>query len=421
MTYRAGLFTGIVVTAAVVALAGLGWSAFRPPPKVDSSKPPAPATVLKEENLLVITLTPDAVRRVGIQTAKVEEKPVRRARTFGGDVTAPPGQTIVVAAPLNGVLRAPARGVPPAGSRVKRGDPIFELLPLLSPDARITLTAARVDADGQVNSAQVQVKATKIALDRARELVRVEGGRQRDVDDSQALHDAAVKTLEAAQARLAILTRAVGDADKKVAAPLAIEAPSDGLLRTVSAQPEQTVPSGAALFEVMNLDPVWVRVPVFVGEAGELVTDAATIGPLAARPHNDGRPARVVSAPPSANPLAGTVDLFFTLANPDGTLRPGERVGVAIDLKDPERSLTIPWSAVIHDVYGGTWVYEETGPHTYVRRRVEVRHVQDGQAVLQVRQVRIGGEVKETGPKNGATIVTVGAAELFGTEVGFSK
>ena len=158
-----------------------------------------------------------------------------RTRTFGGDVTAPPGQTILVAAPLNGTLKAPARGVPPAGSRVKNGDPVFELLPLLSPDARSTLAAARVDAEGQVNTARVQVEATKIALDRANELVRVEGGRQRDVDDAQALYDAAVKTLDAAQARLALLTQAVGDADKGTAAPLPIEAPTDGLLRTVSA------------------------------------------------------------------------------------------------------------------------------------------------------------------------------------------
>lgn len=421
MTYRAGLLTGIVVTAAVAALAGLAWSAFRPKPKTDADKPPAPATVLKEENLLILTLTPEAVRRIGIQTAKVEEKSVRRTRTFGGEVTPPPGQTILVAAPLNGILRAPAKGVRTAGTRVMRGDPVFELLPLLSPDARITLTAARVEAEGQVNTAHVQVNATKIALDRARELVRVEGGRQRDVDDAQALHDGAVKTLEAAQARLAILTQAVGDAEKKVAAPLVISAPTDGLLRTVSAQPEQTVPSGAALFEVVNLDPVWVRVAVFVGEAGELVTDAATVGPLAARPQAEGRPARVVSAPPSANPLAGTVDLYFTLANPDGKLRPGERVGATIDLKDPEKSRTVPWGAVIHDVYGGTWVYEETAPHTYVRIRVEVRHVQDGTAVLQVRRVKMGAEMMETGPKVGATIVTVGAAELFGTEVGFSK
>jgi membrane fusion protein, heavy metal efflux system len=413
MNYRAGLLTGIVVTAAVAALGGLAWATFGPKgSKTDASKPPAPASVakiLKEDELLTITLTADAEKRIGIVTAKVEEKSMPRSRTFGGDVTAPPGQTILVAAPLNGTLRAPAKGVPLAGSRVKRGDAIFELLPLLSPDARTTLAAARVDAEGQVNSARVQVTSTKVTLDRAKQLLKVEGGRQRDVDDAQALYDAAVKTLEAAQARLALLNQAVGDADKGTAAPLTIEAPTNGLLRAVSALPEQNVPSGAALFEVVNLDPVWVRVPVFVGEAGDLVVDAATVGPLSARPTTEGQPARSVSAPPSANALAGTVDLFFTLANPDGKLRPGERVGVTLTMKDPKQSLTLPWGAVIHDVNGGTWVYENTTPHVYVRRRVEVRHVQDGMAVL------------KSGPKTGTTVVTVGAAELFGTEVGFSK
>jgi RND family efflux transporter MFP subunit len=253
------------------------------------------------------------------------------------------------------------------------------------------------------------VGATKIALDRAANLVKREAGRQRDLDDAQALYDAAVKTLDAAQARLALLNQAVGDADKGTAAPLTIEAPTDGLLRTVSALAEQNVPSGAALFEVVNLDPVWVRAPVFVGEAADLAADAAAIGPLAARPGAATQPARAISAPPSANPLAGTVDLFFTLPNTDGKLRPGERVGVTIRLKDAADSLTVPWSAVIHDIHGGTWVYEQTAAHTFVRRRVQVRHVQNETAVL------------ASGPPAGAAVVTVGAAELFGTEVGFSK
>ena len=44
-----------------------------------------------------------------------------------------------------------------------------------------------------------------------------------------------------------------------------------------------------------------------------------------------------------------------------------------------------------------------------VRRRVQVSRVAGDQAVL------------ATGPAVGSKIVTVGAAELFGTEVGFSK
>jgi RND family efflux transporter MFP subunit len=410
MNYRAGLLTGILVTAAVAALVALGWSALGLSRKKDEpAKTKPPATVLKEEDLLVITLTDDAEKRLGIQTAKVEQKPVPRTRTFGGDVTTPPGHTILVSAPLNGTLKAPNGGIPRAGARVKKGDPIFQLLPLLSPDARTTFAAARVDAEGQVNNARVQLAAAKVNLDRAKELVRTEGASQRMLDDSQAQFDLAQKTLDAAQARLALLNQAVGDADKGTASPLTIEAPTDGLLRNVSALAEQNVPSGAALFEVVNLDPVWVRVPVFVGEADDLRADSAEVGPLTVRPGVSTQPARAVSAPPSANPLAGTVDLFFTLSNTGEKFRPGERVGVTIALKDPADSLTIPWSAVVHDIHGGTWVYEKTGDHTYVRRRVQIHHVVNDTAVL------------KSGPAKSKTVVSVGAQELFGTEVGFSK
>lgn len=410
MNYRAGLLTGILVTAAIAALVALGWSAFGlSRKKEEPAKPKPPATVLKEEDLLVITLTDDAEKRLGIQTAKIEQKVVPRTRTFGGEVTAPPGHTILVSAPLNGTLKAPNGGIPRAGARVKKGDPVFQLLPLLSPDARTTFAAARVDAEGQVNNARVQLAAAKINLERAKELVRTEGASQRMLDDAQAQFDLAQKTLDAAQARLALLNQAVGDADKGTAFPLTIEAPTDGLLRNVSALAEQNVPSGAALFEVVNLDPVWVRVPVFVGEADGLKADSAEVGPLTARPGVSTQPARAVSAPPSANPLAGTVDLFFTLPNTGEKFRPGERVGVTIALNDPADSLTVPWSAVVHDIHGGTWVYEKTGDHTYVRRRVQVHHVVNDTAVL------------KSGPAKGKTIVSVAAQELFGTEVGFSK
>ena len=37
----------------------------------------------------------------------------------------------------------------------------------------------------------------------------------------------------------------------------------------------------------------------------------------------------------------------------------------------------------MHDINGGTWVYENTAAHTYVRRRVQVRYVVDDLAVLE--------------------------------------
>ena len=72
-------------------------------------------------------------------------------------------------------------------------------------------------------------------------------------------------------------------------------------------------------------------------------------------------------------------------------------------------SLILPWSAVIHDIHGGTWVFEAIAEHTYSRRRIVVRFVREQLAVL------------DSGPAVGAKVVTAGASELFGIEVGFSK
>jgi hypothetical protein len=93
-------------------------------------------------------------------------------------------------------------------------------------------------------------------------------------------------------------------------------------------------------------------------------------------------------------------------------LRPGQRVGVTLTLTPgsaSERGLTVPLTALVRDMSGGSWVYERTDSVTFVRRRVEVSRVTSGQAILAL------------GPKRGTPVVTMGAAELFGTEFGTGK
>jgi hypothetical protein len=93
---------------------------------------------------------------------------------------------------------------------------------------------------------------------------------------------------------------------------------------------------------------------------------------------------------------------------------PKARVGISagpawLRSEGEAESLVVPWSAIIFDSYGGTWIYESLGEQRYARRRVEVKYVADSTAVL------------SRGPAVGAQIVTVGTAELFGTEFFVSK
>ncbi len=412
MHFRAGVITGAVVTL-LVAAAGW-WIVYRPAPASSATttavKPATVAHILKEETVNTITLTPEATQRLGITTAPITIKPTRRTRSYSGEVTIPAGRAIIVAAPLGGILQAPTTGVPSPGAVVRKGQSVMMLLPLLTPEARTTIASARVDADGQVNIAKNNLDAARIALERAQKMLRDMAGSQRNVDEAKATFDNAGKTLEAATARRDLLIKIAGEADKGTAAPIPMDAPADGMLRAVNALPGQNVPGGAALFEVVDLTNVWIRVPVYVGDGKEIDTAAdAAIGELVTKAGATTHSAKPVVAPPTANAVAATSDIYYELDNRATRFSPGQRVGVTLALTGAATSPTIPWSSVVIDIHGGTWVYEQTAANVYVRRRVIVRHVSDGVAAL------------ASGPSTSTQVVITGAAELFGTEIGFSK
>ena len=80
------------------------------------------------------------------------------------------------------------------------------------------------------------------------------------------------------------------------------------------------------------------------------------------------------------------------------------RIGLQTATVQPNSSM--PLAALVYDREGDTWVYTVAGPLTYVRQHVTVARVAGDTVVLQ------------TGPPPGTAVVTVGAAELLGSEYG---
>ena len=64
----------------------------------------------------------------------------------------------------------------------------------------------------------------------------------------------------------------------------------------------------------------------------------------------------------------------------------------------------VPYSAVIYDQDGDTWVYTNPKPREYVRAHIKVDYIEGDVAVL------------SEGPPLGMKVVSVAAAELYGTE-----
>jgi hypothetical protein len=82
-----------------------------------------------------------------------------------------------------------------------------------------------------------------------------------------------------------------------------------------------------------------------------------------------------------------------------------ERLGLeTVEVEAGDGGVTVPYAAIIYDHGGDTWVYTTTEPEVFVRAAVVVD--------------RIDGETAHLseGPEPGTSVVTLGAAELYGAE-----
>ena len=71
--------------------------------------------------------------------------------------------------------------------------------------------------------------------------------------------------------------------------------------------------------------------------------------------------------------------------------------------------LVVPYTALVYDPAGKTWVYSNPEPLVFLRVPVTVAVIRGADAVL------------AAGPAAGTVVVLVGASELYGTELGVGK
>ena len=153
-----------------------------------------------------------------------------------------------------------------------------------------------------------------------------------------------------------------------------------------------------------------VRVPVSPSELHSVAADKpARILP----PTRGGKKTWVTARPidtmriDADQPL---VNLHYAVAGTGHSLVPGQRVSVEltrVGAGKPQK--IVPYSSVLYDVSGNTWVYTNPKPLVFVRHAITVDFIERDIAVL------------TDGPSVGTKVVSVGAAELLGAETGIGK
>lgn len=383
----------VLLSAGLAASCGGG-----PAPPAAAPKPASVTAPVKEGQLTTVTLSDDARKRLQLKTVAVEQREVARTRSLGGEIVAPSGNTISITAPVAGTLVA-AEVMPTPGATVARGQALFRLVPILPAERE-----AAVGAQQALDAAAARRDLLALRVQRAERLLKDGSGSRRALEEAQAELAVAEADLKAARERVALAGRSGTSTGG-----ITIEAPESATVQNVLVSAGQTVAPGQPLVQLVQLATVWVRVPVYAGELASIDGGAsAMVAPLGQPDDASSLTARPIKAPPSANPTTAGVDLYYTLGNPGARFRPGERVAVRLRRRDSQTGLVVPKAALLHDAYGGTWVYVARDD-VFVRTRVVVTDIVDDVAVL------------SQGPAVGTPVVTDGAAEIFGVEFGAGK
>jgi hypothetical protein len=110
--------------------------------------------------------------------------------------------------------------------------------------------------------------------------------------------------------------------------------------------------------------------------------------------------------PARVEPVEGT-DVSRVILTARAVERLGIRTATVQNGEGRQAELTVmPYSALVYDTNGRAWAYTSPEQLTFVRSRLTIERIEEQNVFLL------------DGPPPGTRVVTVGAAELYGTELG---
>ena len=329
----------LALAGAVLVLAGAGAMYLY----LGDRQPSAPmqptaagAPVASASPDIAITLTPDAVTRSGIRTARPTVGQLAGTVTVPGIVEPNPYNQLVV----RSVAAGQVRSVPvELGAQVKRGD---LLATIHSPELAETVR--------QYLSMRSEFDAAHQRLTRLEGLVKIGAASQQELETARAEHTRHSTDVESARSKLTLL----GLAPNQIASlsettsmdsTVRITSPRDGVITTRSINTGGNIDASTQLFTVADLGAIWVVANVYERDLGRVTVGApATI----TAPVVNGRrwSGRVSYVDPQLAVDTRTAKVRIELPNADRTLKFGMYVDVAIASSDTAKALLVPRSAI---------------------------------------------------------------------------
>lgn len=334
----------------LAAGAGIGYVAVRRAPPSDavqttaagavqpsveapsSSMPLAPSAASE----VVITLTPEAIRRAGIVLAPVVAGRDESTLRLPGVVQPNAYKQVVITPAAAGRV---TRVLVELGQAVRRGQPLVEIF---SPELS--------EAETRFVSARAELEAHERELQRTEKLVEIGSASRQELERLHAEHTAKVTAVESSRSRLEFLGLSPSaiaglGPGQKVGALTTVFAPMAGVVTERAANAGLNVDTTAKLLTIVDLSTVWVLADLYEKDFSQ-VHVGASAGVTAKAFQDTTLHGKVSYIDPQLNPETRTAKLRVEVPNAKEELRFGMFADVSIDGAGQGAAAMIPRAAV---------------------------------------------------------------------------
>jgi Cu(I)/Ag(I) efflux system membrane fusion protein len=272
---------------------------------------------LPEGVLARVQLAPARVEQAGIRTAVVAYTSLSQSVTTVGYVAYDERRLATVASKVPGKTRVEKLYANYNGKDVEAGEPLAELYsPELDQAFQELLSTARRADQG---AGRLRTAEARALLGDPRDLVNLASEKLRRWGIAQAQIDAVLRRHQAGPT-IALLSPIAGHVIRK------------------NVFEGQEVPESFAMFEVADLRTVWVQAQVYEHQLGLIREGQAVRATVEALPGRSFA-GRVEKVQPHLDPATRTVEVRYSLENPDRQLRPGMYATVTLETPVAETPL----------------------------------------------------------------------------------
>jgi cobalt-zinc-cadmium efflux system membrane fusion protein len=296
---------------------------------------------------------------------------VAMAYEIPGHVITDPSTGTSVNAPLTGIIESNQGAFAFLGMRVRRGDLLAYLQPIVSVSERAQIQARIEQLSNQISLAEKQMERLGEVL-----FVRYRPNKI----------EALKVQIDGYRRELLSLQSALGRRE-------ALRASADGVISKVAAVVGGTVAQGQVVFEIVDPDALWVEAAAYDSAIAESIGTATAVT-------SNGHSFKLEFIGGGLTLSNQAIPLRFRVVGAHDGLSVGKPVTVIVQQKRTVAGIPVPSSSVIRDADGRSIVWERTGAETFMPRQVRATRIAGNQMVV------------ESGLADGARVVTEGASLL---------